>query len=442
MLGVQPLGRALGQERLDARRHYPDQDEVDWTRVAFRAPELGGLGLMTLDVGQGAGPSGSGAWLKGRTLGNEFLEVRVGPTGTLQLYDRRTRQRYRDLLSFESSGDAGDTYTYCPPARDQVRRSGGPVAVRALANGPMVAALELRWQMQAGRRARGHGLGSIGIRLIVSLYAGSPAVRVTVELDNRASDHRLRVRAPTRLVQGAAVAGAQFGFEARESVKPDRRKYPREAPVATAPAHRYVARAVKSRGLAILAPGFFEYELDRRGDLLVTILRAVGQLSRGDLPTRPGHAGWPVATPLAQCQGLQRLQLALAPVTQTQVARGSALAELWEDLFLPVQGVWLRQSSPLSLEPIDLRLEGEGLVFSALKPAERAGELVLRCYNATGKPVSGAWHFGRPVSAAQRARADEYPLHEIRLGEGGRVVPFHAAPHEIVTVMVVLARPG
>jgi alpha-mannosidase len=81
-------------------------------------------------------------------------------------------------------------------------------------------------------------------------------------------------------------------------------------------------------------------------------------------------------------------------------------------------------------------------VFSALKPAEHGDAMVLRCYNATGKPAVGAWHFVRPVSAAHRARADEHPLHEIRLGEGGRVVPFHAAPHEIVTVMVALARPG
>jgi alpha-mannosidase len=203
-----------------------------------------------------------------------------------------------------------------------------------------------------------------------------------------------------------------------------------------------LAQAVKSRGLALLAPGFFEYEVDRKGDMLVTLLRAVGQLSRGDLPTRPGHAGWPVATPLAQCQGTEPLQLAFAPVTQSQVANGSALAELWEDLFLPIQGIWLRQASPLSLEPIDIRLEGQGLVFSALKPADRGEAMVLRCYNATSRPVSGTWHFGRTVSGAHRARADERALHEIRLGEGGRVVPFHAAPHEIVTVMVAFAGPG
>ena len=37
--------------------------------------------------------------------------------------------------------------------------------------------------------------------------------------------------------------------------------------------------------------------------------------------------------------------------------------------------------------------------------------------------------------------ADELGLHDIRLGDGGRIVPFHAAAHEIVTIMVSLARP-
>jgi alpha-mannosidase len=236
------------------------------------------------------------------------------------------------------------------------------------------------------------------------------------------------------------VAGAQFGSVERARPRIERRKYPRETPVPTAPAHRFAAVAAKGRGLAVLAPGFFEYELDRRGDLAITLLRAVGALSRDDLPTRPGHAGWPIATPEAQCLGGERIQLAIAPVTRGEVEDGTTLPELWEDAFLPVQGIWLRQATPLSPEPIDITLEGDGLVFSTLKPAERGRAMVLRCYNATSQPTAGAWHFGAPVASAHRARADERQLHEIRLGEAGRFVPFHAAPHEIVTIMVALGR--
>jgi alpha-mannosidase len=296
--------------------------------------------------------------------------------------------------------------------------------------------MEGEWRMAAGRR--GKGQGAVSLRLIASLYAGSPIVRCTLEIDNEAENHRLRARIATGALARSAVAGAQFGSIERPVAKLSERKYQRETPVVTAPAQRYVATTTKGRGLAVLAPGFFEYELNARGDLMITILRAIGALSRDDLPTRPGHAGWPVDTPEAQCLGRERLQFAIAPISGAHLNQGTKLSELWEDAFLPVQAVWLRQATPLSIAPIDITLEGEGLVFSGLKPAERGQAMVLRCYNSGGSPTSGAWRFGAPVVSAHRARADERQLHEIRLGEAGRFLPFHAAPHEIVTIMVAL----
>jgi alpha-mannosidase len=367
------------------------------------------------------------------------MELRIERTGSIELTDRRTRQRYPNLLGFESSRDVGDTYTYSPPARDRLRRARGLQGFRVVASGPLVAAVELGWSLAAGDRQRGAGSGMVDLRLILSVHAGSPALRCTLLLHNRARNHRLRARIPTGLPGGPALAGAQFGVEMRPPSGTARHRYLRETPVSTAPAHRFVARAVKSRGLALLAPGFFEYELTPGGDVVMTLLRAIGQLSRGDLPSRPGHAGWPVATPLAQCLGTERIQFAVAPVTQRQLEGGSAVPELWEDLFLPLQPVWLRQASPLALQDFDIRLEGEGLVFSALKPAEDGRALVLRCYNATARPAAGTWSLSAVVASAQRSRADEQPLHEIRLGDGGRSIPFHAAPHEIVTIVVTLA---
>ncbi|HEX5964164.1 MAG TPA: glycoside hydrolase family 38 C-terminal domain-containing protein, partial [Gemmatimonadales bacterium] len=389
---VQPLGRRGGQERLDAPHHYPDQDEVDWTRVAFRTPEVGGLGIGVLDVGEHlSAPLRGTAWQRGRALGNEFLEVKIAPNGSLQLLDRRNQEHFRELFVMESGGDAGDTYSYCPPGRDKICRTKGPVRVRPLAAGPLVAAVEASWRLPAGKGLRGERSGTVGARLIVTLYAGCASVRCTLEIENRASNHRLRLRSSTGLGGGSAVAGAHFGTTERPAVAVDRSNYPRETPVAAAPAHRFVAHAAGPRGLAIFAPGFFEYELDRKGDLLVTVLRSVGELSRADLPTRPGHAGWPVATPLAQCHGTERLQFGIAPITETELEGGTAVPELWEDLFLPVRGVWLRQASPLAPAPIDVRLEGYGLVFSGMKPAEQGDGLVLRCYNATARPTAGLW---------------------------------------------------
>jgi mannosylglycerate hydrolase len=301
--------------------------------------------------------------------------------------------------------------------------------------------LDVHWRLGAGRSPRGAGGGSVGVHLTVTLHAGSPAVRCTYRIDNQALNHRLRLRLPTGLPGGTATAGSQFGTVERRPSNLDARNYARETPVATAPAQRYVAHAGKSRGVAVFAPGFFEYELDGRGDLVVTVLRSVGDLSRAELRTRPGHAGWPVPTPMAQCLGVERLQLACAPISQPQLQSGSVLPELWEDLFLPIRPVWLRQASPLSVPPIDIRLEGSGLVFSGIKPAEHGDAVVLRCYNATDRPAAGLWHFDSPVGSAHRARADEHPLYEIRLDDARRSIPFHAAAHEIVTVMVALPAP-
>src|SRR5437588_101171 len=429
---VQLLDRRIGTERLDAAHHYPDQDEVDEVRIAFRSPTVPGLGLASAGLAAGATgargtrPPGEGALVKGRSLVNHWIDVALEPTGALTLHDRRPGQRFTDLLRIEDGGDAGDTYTYCPPKGDRLVRSGGPIKVRRLAAGPLVAALETRFEI--GRR--------VGIRLVAILYADSPMVRCILDIDNQAAWHRLRARLPVGLPGTAAVAGTAFGSVARPPLAVDPADFPLEAPVRTAPAHGFVAAASGARGLALFAPGFFEYEWTGRGDLLVTLLRAVGELSRGDLPTRPGHAGWPTSTPLAQCPGRTRVELAIVPVSEAELDRGDALPALWEDAFLPLRAFWLRDALDLAPTPVDIALEGSELVLSAVKPAQPGSPLVLRCYNATGRKTAGAWRFGETVKSAHRVRADERESVALVLEGRGKTVRFVAEPHEVVTILV------
>ena len=201
--------------------------------------------------------------------------------------------------------------------------------------------------------------------------------------------------------------------------------------------HRFAAAARGHRGLALLLPGFGEIEWTSGGDLLLTMLRAVGWLSRGDLPTRPGHAGWPEPTPLAQCPGRQVVDLALAPVDEAMLERPERLLELWEEAFLPIQAFWLPDATELSLSDDSIALEGEGLVCSAVKPADPGAEgIVLRCYNARAKPVDGRWRFGRPRERAWRVRADERGAVAAELREAGHVLGFRVEALAWVTHLV------
>jgi len=426
-LPVQVLALRRTQERIDATRHYPDQDEVDQVRIAFRAPPVPGLGLAALTAGTAVPLARSeDVRVRGRSLENRFVAVALEPNGALTLLDRRRNERYGELLRLEDAGDAGDAYTYCPPVRDRVKPSRGPIAVRRLAAGPLVAALEARWEVIRG----------IDARLVVQLFADSPTVRASLDIDNRNRYHRLRAHLATGLTAVPAIAGAAFGTVERSAVHVDPAAYPRETPVRTAPAHRFVAAARGGRGLAVLAPAFFEYEWTAKGDLLVTLLRAVGELSRGDLPTRPGHAGWPTTIPGAQCLGTTRIDLAIAPVSAAEVDRGDVLPHLWEDAFLPLHGLWLRDAARLNPPPLEITLEGSGLVFSALKPAQIGSPMVLRCYNTTGRKAAGAWRFANGVKTAHRVRADEREAVALVLEQRGNVVRFVAEPYEIVSILV------
>ncbi len=429
-LATQILDRREALERLDAAGHYPDQDEVDVVRLALRTPTVPGMGLAALTVTDPLRPAAEpGAVVRARTLVNRDLEVTLEATGALAVLDRRHGEWYFDLLRLEDAGDAGDAYTYCGTAPDHAVRAAGPMRVRRLAAGPLVAALEAQFELRGWR-------GPVNARLVVVTHADSPVVRCLLDLDNQGRDHRLRARFPLGLAGSRAVAGTAFGSVARPAVSAEAAQFPLETPARTAPAHRFVAAADQTRGLAILVPGFCEYEWTSTGECAVTLLRAIGQLSRADLPSRPGHAAWPTAIPLAQCPGTSRVEFGLVPVTAADLERGDVVPAHWEDAFLPVRGFWLRDARPGTPSRGGLTLEGPGLVLSAVKPAHAGSALVLRCYNATDRPAAGAWRFAEAVRSAHRVRADEHESRALVLEERGRLARFTAGPHELVTLLV------
>ena len=420
---VQVLSRSAALERRDAPRHYPDADEVEQVRIAFRAPSVGGLAAAVLRSGAPVPlKRDSGASVRGRTLSNGFVEVTVEPSGALSLLDRRTNERFGGLLRLEEQKDRGDLYTPHPLGRPV--QAAGPIRVRRLAGGPLVAAVEVALEVPGATA-----------RLIVQLFDESPGIRCLLDVTNRAPDHRLRLGCPLG-VAGPVVAGAAFGEVRRAPIDVPADDFPRETPLPTAPAHRYVAAAEGRRGLALLAPGFFEYEWTADGTLLFTVLRGAGELSRDDLPTRPGHAGWPTETPDGQCLGTDRVELVLVPVGTQDLEAGETLPELWEDLFLPTRARWLRGANLGSPRAVGATLDGRGLVLSAVKPAQTGSGTILRCYNARGERVVGAWRLSDTIRTAHRVRADEKAAEPLVIEGRGHTVRFIAEPHEIVTLLI------
>ncbi len=332
---VQVLTVRRDEERRDEMRRYPDQDEVDRVWVAFRAPEIPGLAHSAL-TSYPARLSLPAEELEvaSDSLANRFVKVTVSSGGELTLDDRRTGGRYPGLCRLEDEPDAGDLYTFSRGSR-RASRDGRPMSRSILARGPLVGALETRWSMHSA------GSGEIAVRQVVTLLADSPVVRIRLDVENSAHDHRLRAWFPVGSGRDA-LAGTALGYERRRAVEADADAEAIERPSQTAPAQRFVAAGTDARGLAVLAPGFFQYEWTADRRFAVTLLRGVGELARNGLPERPGRAGWPVTTPEAQETGRHTIELALMPAESAATLEPGRLIDDWEDAFLPVQAVFFR----------------------------------------------------------------------------------------------------
>ena len=207
-----------------------------------------------------------------------------------------------------------------------------------------------------------------------------------------------------------------------------------ERVIPTAPLHRYVSRFTGAAGATVFSDGLAEYESLADGTVAVTLVRAVGVLSRHDLPERPGHAGWPADTPLAQSIGAYRAELALALHGPDTPEQRDEVERMADDVLLPLVGATLRSNLRDPSTAGGLELVGEGLAFSAVLPAREPGWVVLRCVNRRDTEVRGIWRSSRPIAEAAIARLDETRLEPIPADDAG--VSFVAAPRAIVTLLV------
>lgn len=429
-LVVQELERRPGHDLVESPRHYPDAAAVEWRRVLVHGADLPPLGVSVLPVATArraprAAPVPRAVRARAHGLDNGRLWLRVESDGTVAVADRVAGRSAHGLGGLEDEPDAGDSYTSSVPSGARTPRAPDVVAVRLVHGGPLRGEIEVR------RDYRAAGLETV---MRVTLDAGADVVGFAVRGVNRRPDHRLRLVMPVGERAVRVVADAHFGAVERGVGAARAPRGALEQPAATAPLQRWVAVAGRRRALAVIADGLSQYEVRSDGEVLVTGLRAFGQLSKRDLPERPGHAGWPTPTPEAQCLGPFAARVAVRLIGPRDLDDPAALDAAADDFLVPPWAVMQRAFVTRPRAVRGPRLEGTGLVFSAMKPAERGSGIILRCVNVTGAVVRGAWHLPWRVRRVVRCRLDETPLGRVATARG--VVAFDAAPRAVVTLLV------
>ena len=436
-MAVQTLFTRVRHTRRESPQHYPDNDLVRVHRVVAWVPEVPALGLRVFatagldghDKGpviQSPGPSPVyvAPTASGIVLGNEHLRVTIRD-GQVDIEQRA--RRVANALALESVSDLGDSYT--PSLRGSPERL-TCVKTRIVHRGPLRAAVRLSWE-SAARDVRVH--------TTLILDAAADVLRCDVRGLNRRRNHRLRLswRTEFRDAFTDTVADAAFGPVAREiAVAP---MTATETVIPTMPMHRWVTQSRHGHAVTVFSDGLAEAE-SAPGALSLTLLRAIGELSRADLPERPGHAGWP--SPIPDAQSLGRFSARVGIMLHDAGAGTATVVSRAADSFLlPLCGETWRDLDAVHTPPLIAgpELHGAALEASAITLAQRSDGIILRAVNLEASAVQGHWllpHDGPWL--ATRCRLDETPIaattrHAAR-------VDFIAGPRETVTLHIAAAR--
>ncbi|HEX6966829.1 MAG TPA: glycoside hydrolase family 38 C-terminal domain-containing protein, partial [Gemmatimonadaceae bacterium] len=403
-VSYQVLERSVRHDRVESPAHYPDDDLVDVARVVAWVEPVEGYRIRALPIEahRGGEHGAAAASLPARVNGgatwldNDALRVEITDHGHVRLYDRARGRVIPSLLRFEDVGDAGDLYTHSPiaPIVTAARFLGAEVRCAGPLRGELTAAWQLDVPASSDRAGRSLDLVPIVARCTLTLDANAPFLRVSVAGDNAARDHRLRVVLATGIERGDVFADAAFGVVRREPIVVSEQAAAVELPPPTAPMHRYVTIATERDGATVFSDGLAEYEATEAGDIAITLVRAVGELSRNDLPERPGHAGWPVSTPDAQCLGPFDGAFAIMPHGSRDVGTIDAIERAADDVLLPLTGTTLRSALAIPERVHGITLEGDALAFSTCKASEDGAWTVVRCVNLSDAATRGRWRFG------------------------------------------------
>ena len=332
-------------------------------------------------------------------------------------------------LCLEDGGDVGDEYLYRAPLNDRLMRWRPSRASVALEGNAVRRTYAFSHTLQLPARATDDGqsrsteMVECPLTLRVTRWAGSPRTEVRLDFENRAKDHRLRVRfdqAAIWQVRDETYADSAFDVVARPLGNP-------QAPEGAAPYQPQLtwSAVVGESGwvteedhepsaeqtLTVMARGLPEHEVSPTSEggatLALTLLRCVGQLSgRGDGPG--------IATPGAQCLGRHTLEFA---TTVTRGCwRGGGVWRQAHQFVTPLLAVQCPAAEGSLAERSFVSVQPSELIVTAVKRAMDRDTLVVRFFNTTDDAVSGVVRvFG--AGRMRRVDLDEQPVADWSSGD-------------------------
>lgn len=393
---------------------------------------------------------------------NALLAFAIADDGSLTVTDKASGKQYSQLNQFYDSEDIGDAYSHCPfPESKPVTTVGKNVIVKLIEHGPLRATFAITYDfaipkgLTADRSGRSEETIALPLTVEVSLAVGHPYVGIKTRIHNQAEDHKLTAHFPTGIKAEAAYVDESFMVAKRVLTLPPSEGWV-EDPTPLMHQRTFTDLSDGEHGLAVFNRGLPSVEVSEDGVIALTLLRAVGWLSRDDLWIRRIAAGPLVPTPGAQCKGDYTFEYAIFPhngdwqaVYQAAHCYNAPLLAVRGDTHpgLELREMNITRDDPAQVTPIPWPRGGnlpDSCSFVTVEPAQlvlsavyRSGDsLIVRTYNITQEPVKQASiKFGVPVRSAALVNMAEEVIGELTVQDGAWIT-FDVLPAEVVTVKV------
>lgn len=216
------------------------------------------------------------------TAENQWIILTVNEAnGTVSITDKETGYTADNLLTLMDNGEIGDGWFHCAPKIDRTV-SQTVVSVEKCENSVNAATFRIHVNLRLPVEMNRHDFGSrraeetVDCPVIheVTLYRTEKYVQVKTIVDNRAKDHRLKLRMPTGILGDTYTASQAFALvERKTGSDPDTADW-KETAVPEKATEGVVVKANGEAGMAFIGKyGLHECAVYENGDMDITLLR-------------------------------------------------------------------------------------------------------------------------------------------------------------------------
>lgn len=343
---------------------------------------------------------------KKNIIENENLKVTVCENGSIIIKNKKENFERKGFLILENSGDDGDTYDYSEPYKDRIITSEKSIAeILETKNGSILSEVKysLKMAFPYDLKMRGKNKDDIITEFFVtlSLEKGSFLLKINIEVENKAIEHRTRVLFKTGIESKESIADQQFGIIRRPVYLSEEKNWKEngwnERPRTIEPMQSFVSLSDKCETVSIITDCVREYQIigEKYDTIALTLFRSVPKMGKSDLQDRPGRASGMADYPAPDAQLLKKLNFNFAIFISKDKVSASDIANLSKEYLTPFQyyqaaefknvDIYFLMNKPeIQSTPFDYSLfsfENRNCVLSTVKKAEKEDSLIIRIYN-------------------------------------------------------------